>query len=66
MPQDDVPQLRHEILLRLQCHSHRELHMPPGADWVGRLVHFGGLGQSDGSDVSLVFLLFCVLTCFDS
>ena len=32
MPQDDVPQLRHEILLRLRCHSHRELHMLPGAD----------------------------------
>ena len=35
--------------------------------WVGRLVDFGGLmGQSDKSDVSLVFLLFRILTCFDS
>lgn len=34
---------------------------------VGRLVDFGGLmGQSDRSDVSLVFLLFRILTCFDS
>ena len=61
MPQDDVPQLRHEILLRLQCHSHRELHMLPGADTQG--VGLVGWWILVGW-VSLIEVMFLLFSCF--